>query len=112
MGPHTTDLLVTHSEKKQFANEASTGEQKALLISLILATAKLQVDEFKYSPILLLDEVAAHLDTGRRALLYDEICNLGIQAFLTGTDETLFSKLKGRAQFMKLNLESKISTFS
>ncbi len=111
-GPHLSDLSAEYISKGTNARNCSTGEQKALLISLILATAKLQVDEFKYSPILLLDEVAAHLDTGRRALLYDEICNLGIQAFLTGTDETLFSKLKGRAQFMKLNLESNISTFS
>ena len=111
-GPHLSDLSAQYISKGTNARNCSTGEQKALLLSLILSTAKIQVEELNCSPILLLDEVAAHLDTGKRALLYDEICNLGIQAFLTGTDESLFSMLKGRAQFVQLKLESSISKYS
>ena len=72
------------------AAQASTGEQKALLISLILANARALAADFGAPPILLLDEVAAHLDAGRRASLYDEICALGAQAFMTGTGADLF----------------------
>jgi DNA replication and repair protein RecF len=98
-GPHRGDLAVTHTEKDRPAAECSTGEQKALILNLILAqAARLSRAESAPVPILLLDEVAAHLDRRRRAALFDEITALGLQAFLTGTDEHLFEDLKGRAQ--------------
>ena len=98
-GPHRGDLSVVHAEKDRPAAECSTGEQKALILNLILAqAARLSRAESAPVPILLLDEVAAHLDRRRRAALFDEITALGLQAFLTGTDEQLFEDLKGRAQ--------------
>ncbi|WP_411287602.1 DNA replication/repair protein RecF [Phenylobacterium sp.] len=98
-GPHRGDLAVVHAEKDRPAAECSTGEQKALILNLVLAqAARLSRAESSPSPILLLDEVAAHLDRRRRAALFDEITALGLQAFLTGTDEHLFEDLKGRAQ--------------
>jgi DNA replication and repair protein RecF len=98
-GPHRGDLAVIHAEKQRPAAECSTGEQKALILNLILAQAsRLSRAESAPEPILLLDEVAAHLDRRRRAALFDEIEALGLQAFLTGTDEHLFEDLKGRAQ--------------
>jgi DNA replication and repair protein RecF len=97
-GPHRGDLLVFHREKGRAAAECSTGEQKALILNLVLAqAARLSRAESEPNPILLLDEVAAHLDRFRRAALFDEITALGLQAFLTGTDEALFADLKGRA---------------
>jgi DNA replication and repair protein RecF len=97
-GPHRGDLLVFHREKERPAAECSTGEQKALILNLVLAqAARLSRAESAPNPILLLDEVAAHLDRFRRAALFDEITALGLQAFLTGTDEALFLDLKGRA---------------
>jgi len=97
-GPHRGDLLVFHREKDRPAVECSTGEQKALILNLVLAqAARLSRAESEPNPILLLDEVAAHLDRFRRAALFDEITALGLQAFLTGTDEALFLDLKGRA---------------
>ena len=97
-GPHRGDLLVFHNEKDRPAAECSTGEQKALILNLVLAQAsRLSRAESEPNPILLLDEVAAHLDRFRRAALFDEITALGLQAFLTGTDEALFLDLKGRA---------------
>jgi DNA replication and repair protein RecF len=97
-GPHRGDLLVFHREKDRPAADCSTGEQKALILNLVLAqAARLSRAEFEPNPILLLDEVAAHLDRFRRAALFDEITALGLQAFLTGTDEALFLDLKGRA---------------
>ena len=98
-GPHRGDLAVVHAEKDRPAAECSTGEQKALILNLVLAqAARLARAESSPSPILLLDEVAAHLDAVRRAALFDEIEALGLQAFLTGTDEVLFEALVGRAQ--------------
>jgi DNA replication and repair protein RecF len=98
-GPHRGDLAVRHREKDRPAAECSTGEQKALILNLVLAqAARLSRAESSPNPILLLDEVAAHLDRIRRAALFDEIEALGLQAFLTGTDEALFNDLKGRAQ--------------
>jgi DNA replication and repair protein RecF len=97
-GPHRGDLLVFHREKDRPAGDCSTGEQKALILNLVLAqAARLSRAESEPNPILLLDEVAAHLDRFRRAALFDEITALGLQAFLTGTDEALFLDLKGRA---------------
>lgn len=98
-GPHRGDLAVIHVEKDRPAAECSTGEQKALILNLVLAqAARLSRAESAPNPILLLDEVAAHLDRRRRAALFDEIEALELQAFLTGTDEHLFEDLKGRAQ--------------
>jgi DNA replication and repair protein RecF len=99
VGPHRGDLLVTHVQKGRAAAQSSTGEQKALILNLILAQAsRLSRAESQPNPILLLDEVAAHLDSLRRAALFDEIEALGLQAFLTGTDAALFAALEGRAQ--------------
>jgi DNA replication and repair protein RecF len=98
-GPHRGDLSVIHAEKDRAAAECSTGEQKALILNLVLAqAARLARAEGQPAPILLLDEVAAHLDARRRAALFDEIEALGLQAFLTGTDEMLFEGLAGRGQ--------------
>jgi len=103
-GPHRGDLAVTHAEKDRPAAECSTGEQKALILNLVLAqSARLSRAESAPNPILLLDEVAAHLDRRRRAALFDEITALGLQAFLTGTDEHLFEDLKGRAQGVRVD---------
>jgi DNA replication and repair protein RecF len=97
-GPHRTDLAIVHRERGRPAGECSTGEQKALILNLVLAqAARLSRAKSQPNPILLLDEVAAHLDQLRRAALTDEIEALGLQAFLTGTDEALFDHFKGRA---------------
>ncbi len=98
-GPHRGDLTVRHRQKDRLAAECSTGEQKALILNLVLAqAARLSGAKSSPNPIVLLDEVAAHLDQLRRKALFDEIEALGLQAFLTGTDEALFYDLKGRAQ--------------
>lgn len=96
-GPHRIDLEAIYATKGIPAHQCSTGEQKALLISLVLANARALHAELGAAPILLLDEIAAHLDAARRAALYDEICALGAQAFLTGTDANLFTDLGPRA---------------
>jgi DNA replication and repair protein RecF len=97
-GPHRGDLAIHHVDKDRPAAECSTGEQKALILNLVLAqAARLSRANDAPNPILLLDEVAAHLDLKRRAALADEITALGLQAFLTGTDQSLFDHLKGRA---------------
>ena len=92
---HWSDLLVTHLDKNMPAAACSTGEQKALLISLILAHARAQSARV---PILLLDEVAAHLDEHRRAALIAHLLALGTQIFMTGTDQSLFSAFDGQAE--------------
>jgi DNA replication and repair protein RecF len=103
-GPHRGDLVVIQREKRRPAAECSTGEQKALILNLLLAQAqRLSRAESAPNPILLLDEVAAHLDPVRRAALFDEIEALGLQAFLSGTDEALFKDLKGRAQGVRVD---------
>lgn len=102
-GPHRVDLLVRHQEKNIEASRCSTGEQKALLIGLILAHARLTADMTGFAPILLLDEIAAHLDEGRRATLFDLVDGLGGQAFMTGTDQSMFSALGDRAQFFTVS---------
>ena len=97
-GPHRGDLAVIHAGRDRPAAECSTGEQKALILNLILAQAsRLSRVISQPNPIVLLDEVAAHLDRSRRAALFDEIEALGLQAFLTGTDEALFESLGHRA---------------
>lgn len=103
-GPHRGDLGVVHVEKDRAAAECSTGEQKALILNLVLAqAARLARATEAPAPILLLDEVAAHLDARRRAALFDEIEALGLQAFLTGTDEMLFEGLAGRSQGFRVD---------
>ena len=103
-GPHRGDLSVVHREKDRPAAECSTGEQKALILNLVLAqAARLSRAESQPNPILLLDEAAAHLDARRRAGLFDEIEALGLQAFLTGVDEQLFEDLKGRARGVRVD---------
>ena len=98
VGPHRADLQARYAAKGVPADQCSTGEQKALLISLILANARALTQDLGRAPILLLDEVAAHLDATRRAALYDEICALGAQAIMTGTDANLFDALGSRGQ--------------
>ncbi|MBF9035226.1 DNA replication/repair protein RecF [Rhodobacterales bacterium HKCCE2091] len=97
-GPHRTDLTARYAAKDMAAAQCSTGEQKALLISLVLANARALKSETGEPPLVLLDEVAAHLDAGRRAALFDEICALGGQAWMTGTGPELFADLGPRAQ--------------
>ena len=98
IGPHRADLAARYTAKDMPADQCSTGEQKALLISLILANARALAADLGVAPILLLDEVAAHLDAARRAALYDELCTLGAQAVMTGTGQDLFDTLGNRAQ--------------
>lgn len=103
-GPHRGDLSVVHLGRDRLAAECSTGEQKALILNIVLAqAARLAREAAAPAPILLLDEVAAHLDVTRRAALFDEIEALGLQAFLTGTDEMLFEGLKGRSQGFRVD---------
>ncbi|HEY6832480.1 MAG TPA: DNA replication/repair protein RecF [Pseudolabrys sp.] len=97
-GPHRSDLAVTHAAKNIPASDASTGEQKALLIRLVLAHARLIKDMTGYAPLLLLDEVVAHLDPGRRAALYDALSALGAQVWMTGADPAAFGDIVARAQ--------------
>jgi DNA replication and repair protein RecF len=101
-GPHRTDLLVAHAPKAMPARLCSTGEQKALLIGLVLAHAELVARRREAAPILLLDEVTAHLDAERRAALFAEILRLGAQAWMTGTDAEAFSWLAGKARFWRV----------
>jgi DNA replication and repair protein RecF len=100
-GPHRTDLTALHREKNRPAAEGSSGEQKALVLNLILAQVT-RLAEAKAQPVLLLDEAPAHLDEARRAALFDEIEALGLQAFMTGTERGLFGALEGRAQFVEV----------
>jgi DNA replication and repair protein RecF len=98
VGPHRADLAVRHTGTGADAGRCSTGEQKALLVALVLASARLQAQERGHMPLLLLDEIAAHLDRERLAALFDLIAELGAQAWMTGTDERLFAAWAGRAQ--------------
>ncbi len=103
-GPHRSDFLVTYGSKGLPAKVCSTGEQKALLVNLVLAHADLVslMTDFG-APLLLLDEIAAHLDETRRNSLFEELLELGSQAWMTGTDSSDFSSLEGRAQFYEIN---------
>lgn len=98
-GPHRVDLTALYAEKAIPADQCSTGEQKALLISLLLANARALAGE---NTVLLLDEVAAHLDAGRRAALYDEICALPAQVLMTGTGAELFDTLGDRGRYWQV----------
>lgn len=99
-GPHRSDLIVHHGPKQMPAKLCSTGEQKSLLLGLVLAHAELIAErQDGLAPILLLDEVTAHLDEARRAALFAELLHLGSQAWMTGTDRLAFAALEGRARF-------------
>ena len=102
-GPHLSDLIVTHGPKNTPAPLCSSGEQKALLIGLILAKAELIKELEGAAPLVLLDEVAAHLDQGRREALFGEILRLGAQAWMTGTDRDLFAPMAQDAQIFAVN---------
>jgi len=101
-GPHLSDLKVTHADKGVPAEGASTGEQKSLLIRLVLAHAGLIKDMTGFAPVLLLDEVIAHLDPRRRASLYDALSILGAQVWMTGADPAAFGDIASRAQVFEV----------
>jgi DNA replication and repair protein RecF len=102
-GPHLTDLSVVYTHKGIAAGDASTGEQKALLIGLVLAHARLITEMTASAPVLLLDEVVAHLDPARRAALYTELAQLGAQAWMTGADPALFAEIKDDAAMVEVD---------
>lgn len=99
-GPHRSDLEVRHAATGIVAAQCSTGEQKALLVAVVLASARIEAARRGAAPVLLLDEVPAHLDAERRAALYEEVAALGGQCWLTGTEAGLFQPLRGRARFL------------
>lgn len=101
-GPHKSDMVVIYAAKNMPASHCSTGEQKALLITIIIAHGRLLASEKGAPPILLLDEIAAHLDEGRRAALYDILIALGGQVWMTGTDVSLFDSIAEKAQFFTI----------
>ncbi len=102
LGGHQSELCVNHLDFERPAEVCSTGEQKALLLSMLLAHARLSHKKKKMMPILLLDEVVAHLDNTRREKLFIEICELNMQTWLTGTDAHLFDPLSEKAQFFSI----------
>jgi DNA replication and repair protein RecF len=102
-GPHRADLVVRHRPKDMPAELCSTGEQKALLVGIVVSHARLCGEMAGSPPILLLDEIAAHLDAGRRAALFSILEDLNCQAFMTGTEPALFASLRGKAQFMTVD---------
>jgi DNA replication and repair protein RecF len=102
-GPHLSDLIVFHGPQHAPASACSSGEQKALLLGLVLAQASLIKALAHASPLILLDEVAAHLDEVRREALFGEILGLGAQAWMTGTDRLVFASLASQAQILAVN---------
>lgn len=112
VGPHRADLIARYTAKDLPANQCSTGEQKALLISLILANARALAQDLGRAPVLLLDEIAAHLDEARRAALYDEIGALGAQALMTGTEADLFTALGDRGQRLSVSEDRGMSSIT
>ena len=112
IGPHRADLLAEYTAKNVPARDCSTGEQKALLVSLILANARALKAEVGAPPILLLDEIAAHLDADRRAALYDEICALRAQAWMTGTGAELFETMGDRTMYLEVSDKDGMSQVS
>jgi DNA replication and repair protein RecF len=102
IGPHAGDLVVRHAKTQADAARSSTGEQKALLVGLVLAHARLVADLSGIRPFILLDEIAAHLDAARRKALYEKLLGLKSQVFLTGADAAAFSGLEGRATILKV----------
>lgn len=102
IGPHKSDLRVVYVDKDMPAAQCSTGEQKALLVTLVLAHGQMMAQQRGAPPVLLLDEIAAHLDESRRSILYQILFDMGGQVWLTGTDKSLFDPLQGRAQFFDI----------
>ena len=102
IGPHRSDLVVRHGGKNLPAGQCSTGEQKAVLVSIVLAQARVRTRLSGLAPLLLLDEVVAHLDETRRLALFDELAGLNAQSWMTGTDESLFAGFGARAQFFRV----------
>jgi DNA replication and repair protein RecF len=109
IGPHLSDLAVRHGPKDAPAASASTGEQKALLVGLALAHARLVAEMSGIVPVALLDEIAAHFDPRRRAALFDALARLGGQVFLTGADPAAFADLKGRAETFEVSAEAGVT---
>ncbi len=101
-GPHRSDLLVRHLGKDMPAEYCSTGEQKALLVGMVLSHARLAGEVSSQVPLVLFDEIAAHLDQRRRAALFEILDDIGCQTFMTGTERQLFSTLEGKAQFFQV----------
>ena len=112
VGPHKTDVYGVYATKGIPASQCSTGEQKALLISIVLANARALARDHGKASLLLLDEISAHLDKDRRAALYEEICALGLQAWMTGTERDLFEEFGDRAQYIQVDLMDNISKIS
>lgn len=110
IGPHRSDFTVRHMSNGSEAARCSTGEQKALLIGLVLAAARLQARERGHMPLLLLDEIAAHLDRERLAALFDLLSEMGAQAWMTGTDARLFAAWGPRAQMFDVQNGKTLST--
>jgi DNA replication and repair protein RecF len=102
-GPHLTDLKVTYAPKNMPARDASTGEQKALLIGLVLAHASLVAEMTGITPLLLLDEVVAHLDPDRRRALFAELAKIGAQVWLTGADPAAFTDIGARGEIFDVD---------
>lgn len=102
-GPHLTDLHVIYAPKNMPAKDASTGEQKALLIGLILAHAGLVAEMTGITPLLLLDEIVAHLDPARRIALFDELAKLGAQVWMTGADPAAFADIQSIAEIYNVD---------
>ena len=102
VGPHRADIGVWHAGKEQPVGQCSTGEQKAVLVSIVLAQARVRTDMTGTPPLLLLDEVAAHLDEVRRDALFDELAGLSAQSWMTGTDAHSFRSMGDRAQFFRV----------
>jgi DNA replication and repair protein RecF len=102
VGPHLGDLKAWHGPKGAPAAQASTGEQKALLVGLVIAHARLVAEMSGMSPLVLLDEIAAHFDPRRRAALFEALERIGGQVFMTGADPAAFAGLEGRAQVLEV----------
>ena len=103
IGPHTSDLVVHHGPKQRLAAQSSTGEQKALLVGLVLAHAQLVAEMSGIVPLVLLDEITAHFDPMRRSALFEALEALGGQVWMTGADAHAFHELKGRAELFKVS---------
>lgn len=101
-GPHRSDVEVTNLDNGMPASQCSTGEQKALLIAIVLANTRLHISKKGAAPLLLLDELVAHLDARRRTLLLDAVLATGAQVWLTGTESALFESVRARAQFFEV----------
>ena len=106
-GPHTNDLQGFYLEKEIDTKYCSTGEQKLSIISIILSNAKLIKEQQNISPILLLDEITAHLDEVRKENLFSELLSLESQFFISGTEVSLFNSLSTKAKFLELDVKQK-----